>query len=121
MSAIRPKGIKKTAPDSIYEVATQLKRTALAAKSLPIAGRAMLTADIMKGVANDVRVTTIRVDFWLVFPDMVVGYGFLRWRSETQPENQAQKSTPRRTRTPNLLVRSQTLYPIKPWAHFISM
>ena len=28
------------------------------------------------------------------------------------------KIAPRRTRTPNLLVRSQTLYPVELWAHY---
>ena len=36
-------------------------------------------------------------------------------------EFRALKNTPRRSRTPNLLIRSQTLYPIELWAHFKSV
>ena len=34
-------------------------------------------------------------------------------------EEMRENGAPRRTRTPNLLIRSQTLYPIELWAHAV--
>ena len=36
-----------------------------------------------------------------------------------QFDRQIKKNTPRRIRTPSLLVRSQTLYPVELWAHIL--
>lgn len=60
MSPILPKGTRKMAAARIAEVATQLKVTAPVANSLPMAGRAMLTDEPMKGVRKELRAATIR-------------------------------------------------------------
>jgi len=58
ISAILPKGTRKAAEDSRYAVATQAKVTAPNDSSLPIAGRAILTEEPMKGKRKDVIVAT---------------------------------------------------------------
>ena len=61
MSAMRPKGVKKTAADNKKEVATQLKVTASAENSFPIDGSAILVAEPINGVAKEAKEATIKV------------------------------------------------------------
>ena len=45
------------------DVATQLRETASMPNSFPIAGKAMLTEDPMKGITNAAKVAMMRVTF----------------------------------------------------------
>jgi hypothetical protein len=65
MSAILPKGTAKTADANKYAVGIQLNMIASAANSEPIAGRAILTADAIKGVKNEANVATSRAGILL--------------------------------------------------------
>jgi hypothetical protein len=56
MSAILPKGTRRTAEDRRYAVATQPNVTASNDRSLPIRGRAILTEETMKGKGKKVSV-----------------------------------------------------------------
>ena len=58
MSDILPNGTANIAAASKNEVGTQLKSMALVANSVPIAGRAILTAELMNGVKKLAKVTT---------------------------------------------------------------
>ena len=62
---------------SIEDVVTQLKVTASAENSFPMAGRAMLTEDPRKGVRKELRAATISVTL------LFAGSGFIRswWNS----------------------------------------
>jgi hypothetical protein len=57
MSASLPRGTKNIAANKRYAVTTQLNRKASMANSLPIVGRAMLTAEMSKGVIKAASVT----------------------------------------------------------------
>lgn len=61
MSASLPKGTRKTAADSKKDVATQLKVTAFAENSLPIAGNAIFVAEPINGVTKAAKEVTIKV------------------------------------------------------------
>ena len=62
MSAILPKGTANIAATNRNDVGIQLSRMASVWNSIPIAGSAMLTAALMKGVANDAMVAIINAD-----------------------------------------------------------
>ena len=64
ISASLPKGTRHTASASRYAVAIQLKRTASTWSSFPIAGRAILTEEAIKGVIKELSVTMIRADLF---------------------------------------------------------
>lgn len=58
MSDILPNGTANMAAASKNDVGTQLNRIALVANSAPIAGSAMLTAELIKGVKKLAKVAT---------------------------------------------------------------
>jgi hypothetical protein len=60
MSALRPKGTRNMAAARIYELETQLNKTASMENSRPMAGRAMFTEDPIKGVRKEPVVVTSR-------------------------------------------------------------
>jgi hypothetical protein len=53
--------MRKIAEARMKEVGIQPRRTAFAPNSSPIAGRAMLTDELMKGVRNEARVAITRM------------------------------------------------------------
>ena len=58
MSDILPNGTANIAAANKNDVGTQLKSIALVANSFPIAGRAILTAELMNGVKKLAKVAT---------------------------------------------------------------
>jgi hypothetical protein len=71
MSASRPKGRRNIAEDKIKLLITHPRLIAFALRSLPIDGRARLTADPRKGVRNAAKVATRRTDLFDVFSSVV--------------------------------------------------
>lgn len=57
-------GTRNIAEASMNAVETQLRSTASIANSVPIAGRAMFTAEPMKGVINAASVAMTRAARW---------------------------------------------------------
>jgi hypothetical protein len=73
ISASLPKGTRNTAADSKKAMAIQLNSTAFICRSLPILGRAMLTADPIKGLKNeDIIITASRMPRFTLFSEPVV-------------------------------------------------
>ena len=72
MSDIRPKGTANMAAASKNDVGTQLKSMALVANSAPIAGNAMLTAELMNGVKKLAKVATNNA---AILIELSVGFG----------------------------------------------
>ena len=58
ISALRPKGTRNMAPARMYELETQLSKTASIENSRPMAGRAMFTEEPIKGVRKEPVVVT---------------------------------------------------------------
>jgi len=58
ISAIRPKGMRKTEEERRYEAGTHPSNTALMENSFPIAGRAILMEELMNGVRKEARLAT---------------------------------------------------------------
>jgi hypothetical protein len=63
MSPSLPNGIRKMAEDKRKLLITQPRLIAFAWRSLPIAGRARLTAELRKGTRNAAKVETRSTDF----------------------------------------------------------
>jgi hypothetical protein len=64
MSAIRPKGTRNVAAERRKERAIQPNWATFRANSFPIAGRAMLMEEPMKGVRKEPKVVRIRMSRW---------------------------------------------------------
>jgi hypothetical protein len=65
ISAIRPKGTRKAAAASKYEVATQFNVTASSDSFVPIDGSAILIEDDVKGVRNELIMAIANTTFLL--------------------------------------------------------
>jgi hypothetical protein len=71
MSARRPNGRRNIAEDKIKLLITHPSSIAFALRSLPIDGRARLTAEPRKGVRNAAKVATSRTDLFDVFSSAI--------------------------------------------------
>jgi hypothetical protein len=78
ISASLPKGRRKIAAGKRKEVATQASRTASIANSFPMAGRAMLIEEAMKGVRKEVSVATCRTALFVASPIMSIHIASMR-------------------------------------------
>jgi hypothetical protein len=67
MSASLPKGNRKIAEERIKLLITHPRLIASAFRSLPIDGRARLTAELRNGVRNAAKVATSRTDLFEIF------------------------------------------------------
>jgi|ERR1035437_1084228 hypothetical protein len=63
ISASLPKGTRKIADDSRNDIMIQFMDTAFSENSFAIVGKAILTAEPMNGVKNDVTMVTTRMIF----------------------------------------------------------
>jgi hypothetical protein len=72
MSDILPNGTANIAAASKNDVGTQLRSIALVANSVPIAGNAMLTAELINGVKKFAKVATNNA---AILIELDVGFG----------------------------------------------
>jgi hypothetical protein len=80
ISAMRPKGSRKTADASIKLLITHPRLIAFALRSLPIDGKARLTADPMKGVRKAAKVATNKIVLLDVFSAVRSSFIFFFFR-----------------------------------------
>jgi hypothetical protein len=77
MSASRPNGKRKIAEERRKLLITQPRLIALACSSLPIEGRARLSADVRKGTRNAAKVETRSTAFLKVFSSCISVFIFI--------------------------------------------